>query len=398
MALSLLTAVLLLALLAAAHWYLHRRLVGDVLPEGSRWRRPGAVLVSLLAAGTVLLLAVGPAEPSPEVAGPAARVAGAWFPLLTYVVAALLLGELVRPLLRRVLARRDGRTPPGAGPVGAPEGEGETADASRRLFVARSVAIGAAVLATGAAVAGRSDGAAGQGPEAGAVVIAMPFTGLWLARNSPARRVPSHGTDMFGSRYAIDFIGVDEHRRTAGVRDWRTFLATEPPERYLSFGRPVLAPVDGTVVAVHDREPDHEGRRSQLALLPYALGQASRVRRGAGAVAGNHVVISLADSPGGRELYVVLAHLRAGSLRVSAGQRVRTGQHLADCGNSGNSTQPHVHLQLMDHHDHTRANGVPMLFDRFREWRTAPAGQEPAVVKEHALPEEEAVVEPLPRS
>ena len=42
------------------------------------------------------------------------------------------------------------------------------------------------------------------------VVLAFPFRGRWLARNSPARRVPSHGSDLFGTRFAIDFIAVDE--------------------------------------------------------------------------------------------------------------------------------------------------------------------------------------------
>ena len=108
------------------------------------------------------------------------------------------------------------------------------------------------------------------------IELSLPFTGRWLARNSPARRVPSHGSDLFGERYAIDFVGLDERHRTAGTRDWRTFLATEPPERFVAFGRPILAPASGTVVAVHDGEPDHEGRRSQLALVPYLLGQAAR--------------------------------------------------------------------------------------------------------------------------
>src|SRR3712207_2030774 len=84
--------------------------------------------------------------------------------------------------------------------------------------------------------------------------LSLPFTGRWLTQNSPARRVPSHGSDLFGERYAIDFVRVDHRRRTAAVRDWRTFLATEPPQRYLGFGQPVLAPGSGVVVDVHDAE------------------------------------------------------------------------------------------------------------------------------------------------
>ena len=41
------------------------------------------------------------------------------------------------------------------------------------------------------------------------VVLALPFQGRWLAQNSPARRVPSHGTDLLGETYAIDFVAVD---------------------------------------------------------------------------------------------------------------------------------------------------------------------------------------------
>jgi hypothetical protein len=78
------------------------------------------------------------------------------------------------------------------------------------------------------------------------IVISLPFTGPWLAQNSPARRVPSHGTDALGERYAIDFVAVDGRRRTAERRDWRTFLATEPAERFFAYGRPILAPADGS--------------------------------------------------------------------------------------------------------------------------------------------------------
>jgi murein DD-endopeptidase MepM/ murein hydrolase activator NlpD len=221
------------------------------------------------------------------------------------------------------------------------------------------------------------------------VVLSLPFAGLWLARNSPARRVPSHGTDLLGERYAIDFIGVDHRRRTADRRDWRTFLATEPAERFFAYGRPILAPADGIVVGVHDGEIDHVGRRSQLALVPYALGQAGRLRQGVEAIAGNYLIIALRDSGA----FVALVHLRAGSISVALGEQVRTGQPIADCGNSGNSTQPHVHVQVMDSPDLSVARGVPMAFRRFREW---PRGAKHLQIRESGLPGEGAVVEPLP--
>lgn len=221
------------------------------------------------------------------------------------------------------------------------------------------------------------------------MLLDLPFSGRWLVQNSPARRVPSHGTDLLGARYAIDFVGVDDRRRTASVRDWRTLVASEPVGRFLAFGRPVLAPAAGTVVHVHDGEVDHAGRRSQLALVPYALGQRARFRTGAAAMAGNHVVIATA----GKSCFVVLAHLRAGSLRVGVGQKVGAGQQVAECGNSGNSTQPHVHLQVMDRPDAYGADGVPMVFHRFREWPRSARGPR---LREAALPDEGSVVEPVP--
>ena len=215
----------------------------------------------------------------------------------------------------------------------------------------------------------------------------MPFAGLWLVQNSPARRVPSHGSNLFGERYAIDFVGVDDRHRTAGIRDWRTLIATEPPERFFAFGRPILAPRSGIVVDVHDTELDHQGRRPQLALVPYMLGQAARLRQGAGALAGNYVTISLLE--GGS--YVLLAHLQAGSILVTVGRELFEGQQIASCGNSGNSTQPHVHMQAMDSADSFVAHGVPIEFLRFREW---PFGAKQFQVRERGVPGEGAVVEP----
>jgi murein DD-endopeptidase MepM/ murein hydrolase activator NlpD len=220
-----------------------------------------------------------------------------------------------------------------------------------------------------------------------AVELSFPFTGLWLVQNSPARRVPSHGSELFGEKYAIDFVGVDERHRRAAVRDWRTILAKEPPDRFVGFGRSILAPVGGKIAVVHDGEPDHEGRRSQLALIPYALGQGSRARQGIGAIAGNHLVVSTAKGP-----HVALVHLKAGSIRVSPGQEVVEGQHLADCGNSGNSTEPHVHMQAMDRADPTSAQGIPMVFHRFREWRRGATGP---VDRDSGMPHEGSIVQPL---
>ncbi|MGX1162433.1 hypothetical protein RKD54_003342 [Pseudarthrobacter sp. SLBN-100] len=192
----------------------------------------------------------------------------------------------------------------------------------------------------------------------GATVLKYPLTGRFRARNSPARRVPSHGTDLMGTTFAIDFIPVDLHGRSAAW-NWRAVVAKEPPERFIGFGAAVVAPSAGTVVIAHDGEPDHEARRSQLTLFSYMAGQAQRIQRGAGAIAGNHVVIALGDDGP----FVLIAHLRMGSVCVDVGEVVETGQLIGQCGNSGNSTQPHVHVQVTDSIQWSRAHGMPIAFE-----------------------------------
>jgi Peptidase family M23 len=199
-------------------------------------------------------------------------------------------------------------------------------------------------------------------PDQTPVVLTLPFHGTWLALNTPARRVPSHGTHFLGQTFAIDFVAVDGRRRTSAVRDWRSVLAPEPPDRFYSLDRPILAPASGRIVAVHDGEPEHPARRSPLTVVPYLLTQASRLRQGLTAVTGNYMILALdVDGP-----YVAMVHLRPGSMRVGIGEAVTVGQPLATCGNSGNSTQPHLHIQVMDSPELLNARGVPMVFRNYR--------------------------------
>lgn len=187
------------------------------------------------------------------------------------------------------------------------------------------------------------------------VTLAYPFRGRGQARNSPANRVPSHGTDLYATAYAIDFVPVDERGRSAPYT-LRSFLRTEPPETFVGYGWPVLAPVAGIVVAVHDGEPDHDAYRG-LPSVRYALTQRERAAAGPTALMGNSVVIEA--SPG---VLVALCHLRRGSTMVTVGKRVGVSDQVGACGNSGNSTEPHLHLQAMDRLDPEQAVALPISF------------------------------------
>lgn len=159
---------------------------------------------------------------------------------------------------------------------------------------------------------------------------------------------------MFGTSYAIDFVPVDDNGRTAPIT-FGSLVRPEPPDSFPGFGRPVLAPIEGVVVAAHDAEADHAAYWG-VPSIGYALTQRRRAEAGWVALAGNHVLI---DSDG---VVVAVCHLQQGSVKVRPGQRVRIGDVLGRCGNSGNSTEPHVHVQAIDSRDIQRANAVRLTF------------------------------------
>lgn len=194
--------------------------------------------------------------------------------------------------------------------------------------------------------------------ERGPLGLVSPLRGAALVRNSPADRVPSHGTTLGASTCAIDLVPLDDRGRTAPFTPM-SFLLPEPPEHFAGFGLEVLAPADGTVRHVHDGEADHRAHRGLPSVL-YALTQRRRLRRGWQGLAGNHVVLEVAR--GGRAAFVVLCHLQQGSIAVGIGQRVAAGEVLARCGNSGNSMEPHVHVQAMDGRDPGTSAALPLTF------------------------------------
>ena len=182
------------------------------------------------------------------------------------------------------------------------------------------MAAGALVLAfdLGRAFAGGGfrDGAADV------VEIALPFEGEWLVLQGGPSPLQNHHLSAYNQRFALDLVRLDDGRiftdetGNASVRSWE---------------QPLVSPADGTVVIADDRMEDAEG--------------ANFVTDPADA-AGNVIVIELDTGH-----FVVLAHLRHGTLQVDLGDRVRKGDPLALVGNSGNTTMAHLHLQVQTHRD-----------------------------------------------
>jgi len=130
-----------------------------------------------------------------------------------------------------------------------------------------------------------------------------------------------------------------------------------PAPEYPAFDQPVRAMIDGVVVAASDWRRDHRARSNRLALAYLAIEGVVRGIGGPGFVVGNHVIIRGDDGA-----YAAVAHLRRRSLCVRVGDRVTAGEQIARCGNSGNSSEPHVHAQLMDRASFWTARGIPMRF------------------------------------
>jgi hypothetical protein len=191
--------------------------------------------------------------------------------------------------------------------------------------VTPSLALG---LAAGLAVA-LTRAAAGPDDDAPPQVTRMrlPFDGVWGVLQGPGA-----GTHTGYATWAIDFVPAVR----AGTR---LPPRGAPLSRFPCFGRPVLAPADGEVVRAADGArdwPAHVKGRDE----------------------GNFVIIAHAA----RE-YSELRHLRAGSVRVAAGQRVRRGDVVGACGNSGNAGTPHVHMGFLSSIDPIATR--PVTFDRY---------------------------------
>ncbi|MFE5999986.1 M23 family metallopeptidase [Streptomyces sp. NPDC056454] len=221
--------------------------------------------------------------------------------------------------------------------------------------------------------------AAPRGEPRDPVEVAPPVTGRWTALNSPADKVPSHGTHIYGQTYAIDIVAEreDEGGEAPARPAFRWLWPVVRRNRaFPAFGAPLLAVADATVVRASDGQRDHLSRNSlpALAFLMLIEGNVRSVL-GVRRVLGNHLVLDLGDGT-----YAAYAHVRRGSLQVRAGDTVRAGQEIARVGNSGNTTEPHLHFHLMDGPDPDDARGVPFT------WRGVgvPAGGETFTVGERA--------------
>ncbi len=156
-------------------------------------------------------------------------------------------------------------------------------------------------------------------PEKHQTKLSLPFRGRWLVAWGGDTKELNQHHDTPNQRFAFDFLGADEQGKTRKGK-------AQVNEDYFAFGREVLAPADGNVTDVINGVRDN---------VPGSMNPYSAL--------GNAVFIQH------REHEVsVLAHLKLGSIKVKVGDKVKRGQIIGLCGNSGNSSEPHLHYHLQN--------------------------------------------------
>jgi len=172
--------------------------------------------------------------------------------------------------------------------------------------------------------------------------------GRWWTGNGPAsdsghRRaaIPVDDRAPIAQRFAIDYTRV-----ASGV----SFFG-DPRDNgsYFAYGIEVLAVADGRVVRAVDGVEEN---------VPGELPPRDQVTRET--AGGNTVVLDL-----GAGLYASYAHLRPGSVLVEVGDQVRRGEVIGRIGNSGNSTEPHLHFHVSDSPEPLLGEGRPYLIEAF---------------------------------
>ncbi|MBT3222959.1 MAG: peptidoglycan DD-metalloendopeptidase family protein [Proteobacteria bacterium] len=167
------------------------------------------------------------------------------------------------------------------------------------------------------------------------VVMQLPFDCLWYTVWGGRQELYNYHTYYAPGAYAYDFLVWDDGGTCAEP--------CEDNDDYYIFGLPILAPAAGLVVGAEDGNPD---------MPPNVADPQS--------VTGNHVMLEVAPGE-----YLLLAHMQNGTVAVEVGDEVDAGQQLGLVGNSGNTTQAHLHMHLQDQDTYNaNAKSIPMDFSK----------------------------------
>lgn len=159
-----------------------------------------------------------------------------------------------------------------------------------------------------------------------------PFNGQWfVVWGGGTRKLNRHKAK--NQKFAFDFLMVDKNKKTFKGKGFKN-------TDYYCFKKEILAPANGTVIKVVSGVKDNKPGFSNSP----ATGNALFIRHS-------------------KNLISILAHLKNNSIKVKAGNKVKTGQILGLCGNSGHSSEPHLHYHLQNSKDSKKAAGIKCYFE-----------------------------------
>ncbi|MEI6586890.1 MAG: peptidoglycan DD-metalloendopeptidase family protein [Sediminibacterium sp.] len=170
-----------------------------------------------------------------------------------------------------------------------------------------------------------------------ATKMKLPFKGEWNVTWGGDTKEQNYHVESVAQKNAFDILIKDKNESTH-----KGTGATN--EDYYAFGKELYAPCDGEIVLVVDGIKDNIPGNLNPIYVP-----------------GNTVIIKTATGE-----YVFFAHFKQHSIVVKQGQKVSTGELLGLCGNSGNSTEPHLHFHLQNDEDMVKATGAKCYFDQLK--------------------------------
>ena len=173
--------------------------------------------------------------------------------------------------------------------------------------------------------------------ERNATPMFLPFKGVWTVFWGGDTKEQNYHVESLAQKNAFDIMVYDERGSTHKGNGLIN-------EDYYAFGKELFAPCDGEVVLVVDGVKDNVPGTLNPIYIP-----------------GNTVVIKTSKGE-----YVFFAHFKQHSIVVKQGQQVKTGELLGLCGNSGNSSEPHLHFHLQNVEDMILATGAKCFFDKIK--------------------------------
>jgi len=218
-------------------------------------------------------------------------------------------------------------------------------------------------------------------------VISSPLAGDdWVAANGPSNTsahrltvIPINGHAYDSQRFAIDWVQI--------YPDGKTYRGDPLDNKnYRAYGAEIQSVADGTVTQILDGLPQNIPNSSKLA-VDITLET----------IGGNHAIVDI-----GNGRYAFYAHMEPGSLRVKVGDKVVRGQVLGLLGNTGNSSEPHLHFHICDQSSELGCEGMPYALPAFEllgkgdKWETS--GPHTPVHQEMEIPTEDEVVNLPPPS